>query len=56
MMMLSKIPFSFGRRRGGVAPVASLDAVVPRLGHASPQLVWAADAMNGVPLGRWSRT
>lgn len=56
MMMLSKIPFSFGRRFCDVAPVASFDAVVPRLGHASPQLVWGSDETNGVPQGRWSQT
>ncbi len=55
MMMLSKIPFSFGRRLGDVAPVVSFDPVMPRLGTASPQLVWAANETNGVPLGRWSQ-
>lgn len=56
MMMLSRISFSFGRRLGDAAPGVSFDAVMPRLGNASPHLAWAADETNGVPLGRWQRT
>ncbi len=54
MMMLSRIPFSFGRRVGDVATVQSFDAVIPRLGHASPQLAWVAGEAHGVPFGRWT--
>lgn len=55
MMMLSRISFSFGRRMSDVTAIQSFDAVMPRLGNASPQLVWGSDETNGVPLGHWAR-